>query len=352
LELVIGNTDTNPDKAVELAQSLIEQEVIAILGPANSAEADSILKANLIQQAGMVMIAPSASATHLTSIPNNNLFWRMAASDIFQAKIVADYAYNKLGKKTAGVLYVDTAYGQGLSAEFKTNYEKLGGVVQNNVKYPSLNDTDLENESFATYVEDLLQGNPELIFLITNLKDGAKITLTIKPQLSSSYKPLVFGCDANRGLDFVKNADESVVLGMLGTGPSASETDQNYKTFRDSYIARFGIPPDSSYAEHSYDSVYLVAFALAKAGEITRDALKLSLRDLSGPPGEEIGVGQFQHGLEALQAGDIDYQGASGKIDWDEKGDVTYATYGIWEIIKGATGLEITTKEIVPVQGK
>ena len=49
--------------------------------------------------------------------------------------------------------------------------------------------------------------------------------------------------------------------------------------------------------------------------------------------GQKKGINDFAAIKALIEAGtDFDYDGASGKIDFDENGDVTSGTYEIWKI--------------------
>jgi ABC-type branched-subunit amino acid transport system substrate-binding protein len=59
--------------------------------------------------------------------------------------------------------------------------------------------------------------------------------------------------------------------------------------------------------------------------------MKEEMQAVSGPPGDPFTFEQLADALTALADGeDIDYQGASGPIDWDDNGDPTAATYELW----------------------
>ena len=62
-------------------------------------------------------------------------------------------------------------------------------------------------------------------------------------------------------------------------------------------------------------------------------AIRDRLRAVGGPPGTVVGAGP-QGVAEALRilgrGGEIDYEGASGSLDWDENGDLRRGHIGIW----------------------
>ncbi|MEQ9690392.1 MAG: hypothetical protein RLO48_11735, partial [Bauldia litoralis] len=89
------------------------------------------------------------------------------------------------------------------------------------------------------------------------------------------------------------------------------------------YEARFGEKPEPGfYQAETYDAFIAVALAMEAAGETTGEAVDANLIKVSGPGGKS--VISFADGVAALKAGEeIDYEGASGKLDFDEHGNVT-----------------------------
>lgn len=81
----------------------------------------------------------------------------------------------------------------------------------------------------------------------------------------------------------------------------------------------------------------ILAFLAATAAN-SSDPFEMTaeMQAVSGPPGDPYTFEQLADALTALANGDdIDYQGASGPIDWDENGDPTAATYELWQFEGG-----------------
>ena len=77
------------------------------------------------------------------------------------------------------------------------------------------------------------------------------------------------------------------------------------------------------YAAHGYDAAFLMALAIEKAGAADRSKIAAALREVATPPGTVIRPGEWQKAKAAIAAGeDVNYEGASGNVDFDENGDV------------------------------
>ncbi|HEX9859855.1 MAG TPA: ABC transporter substrate-binding protein, partial [Nitrospirota bacterium] len=330
LELAAEDDETDPDKGVAAAERLRQSGVVAIIGSAASSvtikAAEQVSIPNDILQ-----VSPSSTSPLITSVSDNGLLWRTAPSDVYQGKIAASYAKGTLGKTTAGIIYVDNAYGQGLAGAFKAEFEKAGGTVLSSVPYQALKDTEVALHDFTSAVSTLMTGNPELVYLVSYYLDGAKITLAMKQHVTASYKPLLMGVDGNYGSVFLANADADVVEGMVGTAPSPPLEDVNYKTFSVNYKAMYGLEPPI-YTANTYDAVYLLAYAMLKANSTASRDVAARLLEVSRE-GEAVNVAQFADGKAKIAAGtDINYEGASGKVDFDESGDITSGSYLIWKV--------------------
>jgi len=81
--------------------------------------------------------------------------------------------------------------------------------------------------------------------------------------------------------------------------------------------------------------LFMAALALAAeaAGSTDGSAIRDQLRAVGGGPGEVVYAGPegIARALEILGAGDaVDYDGASGTLDWDENGDLRRGYIGVW----------------------
>jgi len=84
-----------------------------------------------------------------------------------------------------------------------------------------------------------------------------------------------------------------------------------------------GQDPAATYAPQAYDAGFLLALAIEKNGKAERAGLSAALRDVANAPGEKILPGEWSKAVELIKAGtDIDYEGASGPIEFDAAGDV------------------------------
>ncbi len=126
-------------------------------------------------------------------------------------------------------------------------------------------------------------------------------------------------------------AGRYIVAGLTGTMPDPTVAGPAYEDFRQKYVEEYGREPPI-YCSNSYDAAALVILAMEQGGEASGTVIRDNIRSVANPPGTEVmDIGEA---LELIREGEeINYQGASGEITFDDKGDVSgrYATWSIAE---------------------
>ena len=123
----------------------------------------------------------------------------------------------------------------------------------------------------------------------------------------------------------VGNAMENVT----GTAPAAGGPNQSAfeSLYQDAYDETPGV-----FTSQSYDSAAALILANVAAGENNGTAIRDQLRRIANPGGTSYGPGEFLDAVEAVANGeDINYQGASSAVNFDQNGDPASAAYSIWE---------------------
>ena len=115
-----------------------------------------------------------------------------------------------------------------------------------------------------------------------------------------------------------------------GTLPGGEMDDAFKQRAADFYKEKHGEElTEFAYLSETYDAVVLLALAAEQAKNDSGEAIAANLTSVS-TGGEK--VRNFAEGLAALKAGkDIDYDGYSGPIEFDENGDPTGASIGIYQ---------------------
>ena len=111
-----------------------DAKLLGIIGTSCSAAA--VAASPVISEAGYVMIAASTTSPRLTSDLAGNPspdyhpgYFRVANNDLYQARAVADFAYNELGLRRIATLDDGDAYTTALAAAFGDAFRAVGGEV-------------------------------------------------------------------------------------------------------------------------------------------------------------------------------------------------------------------------------
>lgn len=321
-----GDADIAAYKAVELIN---KYKVHAILGPTGSSRVLNVAKKATISK-NTLLLAVDVYSAQITDLKDNNLVWRTAISDVLQAKVAAEFAINNLKKKDVAILYVKNAYGKGLNQEFKKEFVALGGNIVADVAYSDL--IDFNTYDFKPKLDSLFANKPSLIYFITNPIEGALLTHKIDSlkYFTNGYSPLILSGSANN-IDFLKKSNKNISEGMYGTCVGYADI----ALFDDNFKAKYNVFPSNNAISGAYDFVYLVAYSILQGKDIKPNVIKNNLISVS-QKGEVISINEFAKAKSLIEKGvDIDYNGASGKIEFNEKGDVTDGRINIWRIKNG-----------------
>jgi ABC-type branched-subunit amino acid transport system substrate-binding protein len=132
---------------------------------------------------------------------------------------------------------------------------------------------------------------------------------------------------------------------ITGTAPAAGGPNQ--EAFQSLYEDEYGESP-GVFTTQSYDSVAIGILANAAAGENDGTAIRDQMRNVANPGGMEVGVENFVEGVEAAANGeDVNFQGSSSSVNFDQNGDPASAAYAIWEFTEDGT----ETSEVQQFEG-
>ena len=315
VEVVEGDT-LNPQ---EEARRLIEEEgVHAIVGPNSSA--NSLLVVEIAAPAGVLVISPSASSPLLTTNEDGDLFFRTVLSDVAQGPALAGLTRER-GFENVGVIYRDDAWGQGLVKAFQEAW--TGGIVT--VSAP----TELR-ESYLDLIEESAREGAQAMVLLT-FRPEAEVILREALE-SGLYDQFLFG-DALRVVELAEAVGGGRLAGMYGTVSGASPDNPSTVIWAEAFRDEYGRVTEATYVKESYDAGIAIALAAEAAGKAEGTAIRDALRGIGSPPGEQVrpGVEGIARALGVIQdGGEVDYEGASVSMDWDEHGDLRRGHLGIW----------------------
>ena len=107
--------------ATSNGERMIADGVAGIVGGDCSGVTGAILQ-NVAIPNGMVMISPSATSPGLSSMEDNDLFFRTAPSDAREGQIMADILKDR-GINSIALTYTNNDFGKGLADAIQTSFE-------------------------------------------------------------------------------------------------------------------------------------------------------------------------------------------------------------------------------------
>ena len=308
--------DTTTDTATVSVTDRLSLDVSAIIGAASSGVSKTVI--DQIVAAGVVQFSPANTSIDFTDYADDGLYWRTAPSDVLQGEVLGNEIAAD-GVQTLGIMQLNDSYGTGLTSKITEVFEAAGGEV---VAAPLFNTGETV---FTTPISEILAANPDAIALVTF--DEAKV---IVPALrGAGYTGPLYFVDGNLA-DYSADFAADTLTGSKGTLPGLDTAKLG--DFTDRLLEIDPDLKDFSYAAESYDAVILVALAALAANSTEGADIASKLQEVSGGSGDGKKATDFASAAQIiLDGGVVDYDGFSGPITFDENGDPTEATIGIYE---------------------
>jgi len=312
--LVEVDTACNPQTAVDAANKLINIERVSIIVGALCSGASISAHSNVAKNSNVAMISPASTSPAITTLSDNDLFFRVVPSDAFQGKMLAKLVLSK-GTKKVALTWINNDYGKGFADAFKASYIAGGGKITNSSGHEE------GKASYRSELATLAKGGADTLVLLA-YGDGSGVTMMKQALEGGLFKTFVGG-DGMKSDKLVSTLGAKNLkghfYGTIATGKSSSEADK----FKAMYGGGKSFKFNSPYTNNAYDAIMISALAIAAAGKTDRAAVAKAVRKVASAPGAQVGPGDMAKALKLINQGkDINYQGASGPHDFDKNGDV------------------------------
>jgi branched-chain amino acid transport system substrate-binding protein len=294
-EMQSEDDQADPKLGPTIAQKFVDAKVAGVIGHLNSGV--SIPASAVYNQANMPMISGSATNPKLTEQGFKNIF-RTVGRDDQQGPAVAAYIANELKLKKVAIADDATAYGEGLANEVEKTLKAAGVQVVTREK------TNDKATDFKAILTKMKGRNPDAIFYGGMDATGGPMLkqareLGIKAQFA-------FG-DGACTAEMAKLAGDKASEGMI-CSQAGIPTQMASKSFQDAFTKKYG--EVKQYAPFFYDAANILIAAMQKAG--STDPAKI-----------------------VPEVAKIKYDGATGHIEFDEKGDRKDAEMTIFQMKAG-----------------
>src|SRR2546428_10096944 len=145
------------------------------------------------------MISPSASSPDLSGM--SPYVFRVCPSDLQHGPELARFAWQTLGARRAGIIYLNNDYGRGVRRTFAVEFARLGGTVLESDPYIPA------TASLEPYLSRMRRGGADVLLLAAE-RPGAELALREMRSLGLRWP--VLGGDALTGIE----ADRALAVGL------------------------------------------------------------------------------------------------------------------------------------------
>ncbi len=296
-EMVSEDDEGNPQKGTVVAQKIVDAGVAGVIGHLNSGT--TIPASKIYFDAGIAQISPSATNVDYTNQGYNTAF-RVMANDAQQGVVLGNFAANNLKAGKIAVIDDRSAYGKGLADQFELAAKAAGAEIV------TREFTDMTKTDFTAILTRIKGMNPDLVFcgcldsqtgpMMKQIKNLGLTATFLSGDGSQTKQFLTLAGDAAEG---AYASSPGVPLNKMPGGPAF--TEKYTKTFNQDI---------QIYAPYAYDATNTLIAAIRKA-------------DSTDP----------KVYLPVLAA--IEYQGVSGNVRFDGKGDIKGGSISLYKVSNG-----------------
>lgn len=350
INVLFRDSKGNPSEADKVAEELLGIGVHGIVGAWSSAVSLGMI--DRVTGNEVVMISPSNTSPSLTEYNEGFLtrrdvqypyYYRTTPSDVFQGPLMVSTIAGDIATDPVDIVlvYRDDNWGVRLSAEIEKSIESANLAFSPrtvNLSKVSYDHTDPDTATIIPAIQTEVSANTDVIILLV-FDEGSEI---LREMIKSSAIPdpdtvkyyLGDGYTHTDIDDRVSDGDANLIGKTSGIKSIRATADQC--RFPEFQTALQRLNPgliDFAFTSEVYDAIVLLALASLSAGsneptEYVSEMIKVSKDGMS--------CTTYRECTELLTDGDntnddIDYNGISGMIGFDENGDISSAFYVISE---------------------
>jgi len=316
--LVSEDDQTSPEPAVRAARKLIDvDKVVAIMGTWASSVTTAV--APLCWESKTFLCTVSG-ADSITQLPHQGFLIRTQPNSTLQVSRVGEFILS-LGAKKVFTMIPQTPFTQATFDILNAVLPK-GGATHQSLIY------DDKKTTYRTEVDQALRTSPDLILANGYTPDSIVL---LKDLYRAGFKGKILGFAYSINQKLIDQIGQpEVVEGVYTFAPSPTEGSTAYERVK----AAVGSANPDPYTCQVYDHTNMVLMSMAFAKEASGTAIKDNIRKITQGGGKS--VDNAADGIKAIAAGEkVDYAGASGPCDFDDKGDILDCKFRYEQIKSG-----------------
>jgi branched-chain amino acid transport system substrate-binding protein len=313
IELDAQDDQATPDVGKNAATKLAgDDDVVGVVGTLNSSVSQSVQP--VLNSANIAQVSPANTGTSLTqgadsdnkSRPYDNYF-RTCTTDAIQGPFAARYLYTTAGLKKVATIHDKKAYGQGLVEAFTAEFKQLGGEI---VAAETINPDD---KDFSSVISKVKGANPDAVYYGGEFPQSGPLSQQAK---AAGLDVPLMGGDGMYSPNYIKLAGKTSDGDLATSVGAPTESLDTAKAFVEDYEAAGYKEPYEAYGAYSYDAANAIINALKTSLASAEDAK--SAREAT---------------VEAV--GKVAFDGATGKVAFDEFGDTTTKVLTVYKVDGG-----------------
>jgi len=316
--LVSEDDQTSPEPGVRAARKLIDvDKVAAIMGTWASSVTTAV--APLCWESKTFLCTVSG-ADSITQLPHQGFLIRTQPNSTLQVTRVGEFILS-LGAKKVFTMIPQTPFTQATFDILNAVLPK-GGATHQSLIY------DDKKTTYRTEVDQALRASPDVILANGYTPDSIVL---LKDLYRAGFKGKILGFAYSINQKLIDQIGQpEVVEGVYTFAPSPAEGSGAYEKVK----AAVGSANPDPYTCQVYDHTNMVLMSMAFAKEASGTAIKDNIRKVTQGGGKA--VDNAVDGIKAIAAGEkVNYTGASGPCDFDDKGDILDCKFRYEQIKSG-----------------
>jgi branched-chain amino acid transport system substrate-binding protein len=311
------------------ARELVAAKADVVIGPTDSSRAPGAI--DVLSKAKVTLISPANSAAGLSKYKSGGYYFRTSAAGVAQASVLAKLAKDG-GAKALAVMHEEGSYGQELAAAVTAAAQRAG--------LDPVVDAGFRPGRARQAAAAVKAAAPDAVVLIAREDAQGAIAELNNAGLPGEKLILSDGAVNQYGSGLGARALDGARGILPGVFPAVD--------FQAQLVSVDPGLKDMTFAAETYDAVNLAAIAAAAAADDAGTSIAAELAAVSGgttqrahdagpasagpdgarPPGGLTACESYEECLGVIRAGKRpDYDGESGRVNFDSNGDVTEANY-------------------------
>ncbi len=295
VKVIIGDDNCDPEKAISVAQEIVDQKASLVVGHLCSGA--SIAASEVYEKNGVVQISPASTSPKYTDRGFKNLF-RTCGRDDMQGFVLAEHLVRRYKTKNVGIVYDETVYSTELARLTRNFMTKFGKKESFFVSVPN------ETNDFSNILQKIKTLNVGVLLFPGYAKSVTQLLMQAEKQ---GVQFRLVGSDTLMNDDFMNMAGDLTEGVEISFPPDPSHDRRNRKLTK--MFKNKGFNPEA-FTFYSYAAVQVWAQAVEKAKSVKVSGVTTALRSNT-------------------------FDTVLGEVTFDDKGDISQPGFVMYNFIDG-----------------